>query len=186
MGHKQTALTVGAKAGFRQYVKRLSTFGEGTPQAAALDELLSAGNAKQQFAFYCDKFLSGTEQVVQERADTQREDAIAAILGESDEDEVGVEVEADKPGILAAMREQVGRKRTTRKASPKATKFPVGTVFVYHGKENDTMHEVVKADGKTKHGRAAVICANEKGKERPWNVKSLSIYADKGTVEIVS
>lgn len=175
MTHLQTAASEGAKSGFRQWVATNAKFGAGTAQAKALDECLSAGNAKAQFDWYCEKFLSTTQAVVSERADDQRQAAIEAI--------VGVQVEQDEP---TGLRARITRKRTTRKAEPKATKFPVGTVFLYHGKEGDTMHEVVETGGKTKRDRPAVICANETGKRRPWNVKSLGIYAEQGKVEIVS
>lgn len=173
MTHVETARTEGAKAGFRQYVARLATFGEGTAQAKALDALLSAGNQKAQFAYYCelfgDKFANGNAAATQERSDDQRQAAIEAILADEDEDEVGVQVV--KPSIV---------KRVARKAGRKG-KVGVGTTFTYKGK---TEWEIVGEGTTKRHKKPAWVAVNANGREVAWNKKSVARYIDQGTITL--
>lgn len=194
MNHVQTARTKGAKAGFRQYVGKLAAFDAGTPQAAALDELLEAGTKKEQFDYYCEKFLSAGEAAVSERGDDKRAQAIASIVGEGDEDGVQVVEDDDDAGIIERTQRLIQRnkgtkttprKANTRKRTTAASPLTVGDTFVYHGKENDTLHKVV-GTGKTKRGKAGLLCRNAKGVEKAWNVKSIEAYLTSGRIEVVA
>lgn len=186
-GHLQIARTDGAKAGFRAWVAKNAAFGEGTPQYAKLQECLDSGNKRDQFNWYCETFLSTTQAVVEEKAQNEREALIASLLSDEDEGE-GVQVVADddKPGILGAMKREVakrsGNKRsTTRKSSGNAFGLPVGTTFVYV--KTGTKHVVV-GTGKTKRGKDAIVARNPKGKERPWNVKSVATLIENGGIVV--
>lgn len=177
--HKQIALSEGPAAGLRAYIGTLSKFGEGTPQANKLDELLAMPR-EERFQFYCEQTLNSKgAAVAAERGAQTREDLIAQALEDTDEQD-GVQVVAsdDKAGVL----ESVKRSYRNVKGAKKSSGFGIGTQFRYKGKNGTTLHTVV-GEGKTKHGRNAWICRNANGKDKAWNKKSVALYIERGTIQ---
>lgn len=195
MTHIDTAVAEGPKAGMRQYLSKLATYGPNTPQARLLSEFLALGKglSKSQaekviFQAYCERF---TEEITQGQSaqSVEDNDLLTFLTGtndtpeQDDDDSVGVIVEAN--GGSGTVADKLARTIRRGRRPKNANRVPeVGDTFTYHGANGDSVHTVV-GEGKTKrHQKPGLVCRNANGKDRVWNLNTLAIYAEQGKLSV--